>query len=154
MTLVRTLLVMLLAPVVATAQARDPIAGAWELTASKNLSTGAAIQIRTPPLHVIYADGHYVEFTANEGRQKLTAPAAELTKEQLLDRLRLQGQYGTYTVNGRTLTRHIITAAQPTNEGRQFTSEFVVEGDILVITRTTNQNEKVEDRFRRLKRAK
>jgi hypothetical protein len=154
---------VLLFPSVTAAQTRDPLAGAWELTASKNLTTGAVNQITTPPLRVIYADGYYVQFTAAAGREKGTTPTAKMTREQLLDRLRLQGQYGTYRVDGKNLVRRTIAAASPNNEGRELTSEFRVEGDELIIIRTQaaqgaqgegQKPQKIEDRYRRLKGGK
>lgn len=135
-----------------SAQSKDPIAGAWELAAQKNLTTGAAQTPIKPPLHVIYADGRYVQFTAAADRKNIDKPTAEMTKDELVDRLRMQGQYGTYRVAGGRLTRKIVIAAFPPNNGRESTSDFRVEGDTLIIVSTNaTTKEKTESRYRRLK---
>ena len=136
------------------AQGKDPIAGAWEQTSAKNLSTGRMAEMGKPPLHVIYADGQYVQFTAAADRQKIDVQPgklSDLTKEQLLDRFRVQGQYGTYKVTGTKVTRHVVSAAAPTNEGRETTSDFQIKGDELILTATNQQGEKNESHFKRLR---
>jgi len=138
----------------AIAQGKDPLAGAWEQTSVKNLSTGEVAELLKPPLHLIYADGYYVQFTASGDRQKLdVAPGktADLTKEQLVDRLRMQGQYGTYKVLGQKVTRHVVSAAAPTNEGRDTTSDFQIKGDELIVTAANPQGQKTESHFKRLR---
>jgi hypothetical protein len=133
-------------------QSRDPIAGVWELVSSKNLSTGAAESITAPPLRVIFLDGYFVQFAAEKDRQKMTTPRSEWTREQFADRLRLQGQSGTYRITGKnTFTRKIEVAADPNNEGRESVVEFRVENDTLVLVRSTAEKEKIEARYRRLK---
>jgi len=137
----------------ATAQGKDPLAGAWEQTSAKNLSTGRVADPAKPPLHVIYADGQYVQFTAAADRQKVDVGRgniSDLTKEQLIDRLRIQGQYGTYKVTGAKVTRHVVSAVSTANEGRETTSDFQVKGDELILTATNQQCEKNESHFKRL----
>ena len=145
------ILVVLLLPVGVFAQGPDPIAGAWEGVSGKNVTTGAALPDLTPPLHVIYAGGHYVQFTAAANRAKVATPVAEMTKEQLLDRYRMQGQYGTYRVQGNKVIRKIVAAANPNNEGNETTSDFRIAGDTLIITSTNPQKQTIETRFRRLR---
>ena len=142
--------VLFLLPFSVSAQSKDPVAGAWEQISSKNLKTGAMAQMPTPALHLVYADGHYVQFTAAAKRAKGNTPRAEMTKEQLVERYNLQGQYGTYRVAGNKLTRRIISAALPDNEGLESTSDFRIEGDILIVT-TSGANGGSENRYRRLK---
>jgi hypothetical protein len=142
----RLALALLLVPVAIGAQPKDPVAGAWEQLSSKNLKTGAMATLQTPPVHVIYADGHYVQFAAAAGRTKGTTPRAEMTKEQLVERYNLQGQYGTYRVVGSKLARKTISAALPDNEGTETTWDVRIEGDTLILTNATTEN-----RFRRLK---
>lgn len=136
------------------AQGRDPLAGAWESIAAKNLTTGAALPPLTPPLHVIYSNGQYVQFAARAGRPRTTTPAAELTKEQLQQMYQgVQGQYGTYRVDGNKLIRHIVSAANANNEGRDVTTEFKIEGDTLIITGAgagPTAAQMIEQRFKRL----
>jgi hypothetical protein len=144
------LLAFTLIPVVAAAQAADPLAGAWERTGARNLTTGQP-QPQAPVLHVIFSNGHYVQFGAAANRAKLAVPRDKMTREQLLERGDMQGQYGTYRVDGNKLTRRIISAADPNNEGRDAAQEFKVDGDVLTITNTNQQGQKVETRFRRLR---
>ena len=63
----------------------------------------------------------------------------------------MQGNSGTYRVEGTRLTRKIITAAAPVNEGRETTTDFRIEGDVLITTSTNAQGQKSESRFRKLK---
>jgi hypothetical protein len=146
--------VLLCAGVGLLAQGRDPLAGAWESTAAKNLTTGAALPALTPPLHLIYSNGQYVQFAARAGRPKTTTPPAELTKEQLQETFRgVQGQYGTYRIEGNKLIRHIVSAVNVNNEGRDVTTEFKIEGDTLIVTGAgapPNSGQMIEQRFRKL----
>jgi len=151
MNLARVACVVLLSSVVVSAQAKDPVAGAWERISQKNLTTGEVQAAPNPQLRVIYANGHYIQFTAEAGRNKTDKPIAELTKDEMVDRLRMQGNSGTYRVEGTRLTRKIITAAAPVNEGRETTTDFRIEGDVLITTSTNAQGQKSESRFRKLK---
>lgn len=150
-TRVLVLVGVMLLPVNALAQAKDPIAGAWEQVSSKNLTTGESQQPATPPLHLIYSDGHYVQFTAAANRAKGNTPRAQMTKEQLIERYNVQGQYGTYRVAGSKLTRKIISAAAPDNEGRESTTDFRTEGDMLIVVSKNADGQSTEARYRRLK---
>ena len=151
MRLARVACVVLFSSVVLSAQAKDPVAGAWELAAQKNLSTGAAQALQKPPLRVIYANGYYVQFTAEADRKNIDKPTAEQTKEELIDRLRMQGQYGTYRIQGSQIVRKAVAAAAPANVGREFTSDFRIEGETLVTTSQNAQGQKTESRYRKLK---
>lgn len=150
-TRVLVLVGVMLLPVNALAQAKDPVAGAWEQVSSKNLTTGESQPPATPPLHLIYSDGHYVQFTAAANRAKGNTPRAQMTKEQLIERYNLQGQYGTYRVAGSKLTRKIISAAAPDNEGRESTTDFRTEGDMLIVVSKNADGQSTEARYRRLK---
>ena len=151
MNLARIACVVLLSSVVVSAQSKDPVAGSWELAAQKNLTTGAAQTSQNPPLRVIYANGYDIQFTAQADRKKIDKPTAELTKDEMVDRLRMQGQSGTYRLEGPKLIKKVVTAAAPSNEGREFTSDFRIEGDMLVTTSENAQGQKSESRFRKLK---
>jgi len=146
-------------PMSSAAQSRDPIAGAWEVVSVKDLDSGVVSQPASvsagTPLHVIYTDGHYVQFAAAKGRPKLATPSAEMTREQLAERSRMQGQYGTYKVAGNTVVRNIVSAADPNNEGIESKSEFKVVGDSLTTTNIAafgpSQGHKVETTYKRLR---
>lgn len=150
---------LLTLPASAFGQSRDPIAGAWEMVSQKNLKTGAvtvsgANRDGAGPLRVIYLDGYYVQFAAAPNRAKLTVPAAEMTVEQLRDRLRMQGQYGTYTVNGSKVVRRTLNAADPNNVGRETTVDFGIQGDQLIVTADgtgANAGSRIEATYKRLR---
>lgn len=142
---------VLLLSITASAQSRDPVAGPWELIASKNLDTNAPNDVPAPALHVVFANGHYVQFTAASDRKVIAKPTEELTRDELVDRLRMQGQYGTYEVKGTQLIRKVIAAAFPPNTGTQQVMEFKVEGDTLITAGSNAQGIKTENRYRKLK---
>lgn len=135
----------------AFAQSTDPVAGAWEQVSTKDLKTGETRQVPAPALHVVYSGGHYVQFAAAANRAKGNTQRAEMTKEQLVERYNVQGQYGTYRVAGSKLTRKTISAVAPDNEGRENTSDFRIEGDVLIVTTTAANGGMTENRYRRLK---
>jgi hypothetical protein len=151
MNLARVACVVVLSSVVVSAQAKDPVAGAWEQTAQKNLTTGTVTQLQAPPLQVIYANGHFVQFTAASDRKKIDKPTAEMTKDELVDRLRMQGQFGTYRIQGTQLVKKIVAATGPSNVGREATLDVRVEGDTLITTGQNAAGEKTESRYRKLK---
>ena len=65
----------------------------------------------------------------------------------------VQGQYGTYRVDGNKLIRHIVSALNPNNEGRDVTTEFKIEGDTLIITGAgagPSAAQTIEQRFKKL----
>ena len=140
-----------LIPGFAAAQGTDPLGGAWELTAARNITTGQTQQQVVPSLHVIFSNGQYVQFRAAGNRAKTDVPRDKMTRDQLFERGNIQGQYGTYRVAGSKLTRRIISAADPNNEGLEVTGDFKIEGDMLTITATNPQGQSTETRFRRLR---
>ncbi len=141
--------ILLMFAVSVSAQGRDPVAGAWEALPGTNAAAGPAAQ--GAPLHLIYSNGHYVQFAAAANRAKSPKPTAEMTREELLERYQVQGQYGTYRVEGNKLIRKTISAALPTNEGRESTNEFRLDGDMLIVTGQNAQGQTTENRYKRLK---
>jgi hypothetical protein len=146
-----SVIAFLLLPIGILAQAKDPVAGAWERVSVKNVKTGEIQPQPTPPLHMLMIDGHFAQFAAAAKRAKGNTPREQMTKEQLVERYNLQGQYGTYRVAGNKLTRKTISAAAPDNEGRENTSDFRIEGDVMIITSTGADGTVTETRQRRLK---
>ena len=144
-------LTLLAVPVLATAQGADPVAGAWEMVSNRNLTTGEAQQQQTPPLRVVYASGHYAQFRAAAGRAKIDVPRDKMTRDQLFERGNIQGQFGTYRVAGSTMTRKILSAANPNIEGQEGTVEFRIQGDTMTVIATNAQGQKGEQVFRRLR---
>jgi hypothetical protein len=150
MNLARIACVVVLLSVGLSAQSRDPLAGAWELAAQKNVTTGDQTIPKTA-VRAIYADGYFVQFSAEADRKNIDKPNEELTKDEAIDRLRMQGQYGTYRVQGGKILRKIVAAAFPPNVGREFTQDFRIEGDSLVMSGPNAQGQQVESRYRKLK---
>lgn len=74
-----------------------------------------------------------------------------MTREQLLERTQMQGQYGTYRIEGNKLIRTASSAANPANEGVEIVSEFRIEGDTLITTGINVGGDRFENRYRRLK---
>jgi hypothetical protein len=133
------------------AQSPATISGAWELIGTRNITAGTPRQSPDPVLHVIFNNGQYVQFSAGANRPKTTAPIADLPREALLERFRgIQGQYGTYRVEGSKLMRHIVSAANPNTEGRDTSEEIIIEGETLTLTFPNAQGQIIEDRFQRL----
>ena len=146
-----TVLALTLLPVLAAAQAGDPVGGAWEQTYARNVTTGQTQEQTPPALHVVYSNGHYAQFRAAPSRAKLDVPREKMTRDQLLERSNMQGQYGTYRVAGNKLTRRIVSAADPSNEGREAVAEFKIDGDTMTVFGTNAQGQNTETRFRRLR---
>jgi hypothetical protein len=160
MNVCRTVAMVCIATLPATvlAQPQAPVTGAWELVSTKNLDTGAVTEGSAAgpnagaPFRVIYLDGYYVQFAAAAKRP--TTATAEMSADQLRDRLRMQGQQGTYKIAGNKLMKHVVTAADPNNDGRDITDEFRVQGDQLIVIGMgggPNRNNRVEQTFKRLR---
>lgn len=151
---------LLTLPALAFGQSRDPMAGAWEMVSQKNLKTGTVTgpavnaEAAKAPLRLIYLDGYYVQFSAAADRGKLTVPATDMTVDQLRDRVRMQGQYGTYKVSGNKVIRRTLNAADPNNVGREVTADFRVQGDQLIVTADgtgPNAGSRIETTYKRLR---
>ena len=145
-----TVLFALLLSLGALAQTRDPLARARELVSAKNLTTGRLDTQTRAPRHIIFSEGQYVHFAAAVNRAKFEKPRSQMTREELLERDNAEGQYGTYRIEGNKVTRTIASAMDPNNEGRETTSEFRIDGDILIVTGVNRQGQVTEDRYRKL----
>lgn len=130
---------------ISLAQTRDPLNGVWERTQQPNAMDPLGQDFR-----VIFMNGQYIQFGADQTRAKEPRRAAEMTKEQLVERLRLAGQYGTYRVEGDTVIREILNAANPNNSGTSRTEEFRIENDTLILVRTNQEGQRNEQRFKRV----
>ena len=63
----------------------------------------------------------------------------------------MQGQSGTYKVLGnRAISHNIEMSGDPRNEGTEQTFDVRFEGETLILTRTLDNKDKIETRFRRL----
>ena len=94
---------------------------------------------------MIYLDGYFIQFMAAAGRAKLDpATRSTWTKEQLADRIRMQGQSGTYKVLGnRAISHNIEVSGDPRNEGTEQTCDVRFEGETLILTRTLDNKDKI-----------
>ena len=117
-------------PAPALAQ-QNPLVGAWERVSQTN-DTGVANP--QPYMLVIFSeDGVFTMVNIAKGRPKTPKPVGELTPEELRSRFAgVQAVYGTYTVVGNRLTRNVVGALNPNNEGQQISDLFRIEGDTLV----------------------
>ena len=143
-------IVAVLISATALAQQRDPVAGVWEQTPGRNLTTGETQRLAAPPLRIIFSEGYFVQFRAAANRATTPLRRDEMTKEQLIERYDVQGQSGTYRISGGKLVRKTLSAVDPNNEGREGASDFRVEGDVLIITNTNAQGQALEGRYKRL----
>ncbi|MEP6714264.1 MAG: lipocalin-like domain-containing protein [Terriglobia bacterium] len=88
-----------------------------------------------PEFLVITADGYYSESELPEGREKVSKPLDQMTKEELVARYsRTAASWGTYTIVGNLLSRRHIMDLNPRAEGSDQARNFHFEGDILVLT--------------------
>lgn len=134
------------------AQSRMPFEGVWEEISSVNPNRagganagregregrGAARATTTTPnaMRRTFIDGYYSLSNAAGGRQPLTKPVPEMTKEELLDRFQsLQVQDGTYEVvaPNRILIKRRLSQF-PQNHNTEQVMEWKVTGDQLSLT--------------------
>ena len=126
-----------------SAFAQNPLEGAWEHTS------------RPGTLAICTSEGVFAVMTLPPGRPKVEKPISELTEQELRGRYAGIGlQYGTYTIAGDRLTRHVVAALDPGREGTQAVYQFRIEGDTLIITSTSDATSKTELRFRSSARLK
>jgi hypothetical protein len=138
------------------AQSRMPFEGVWEEISSVNPNRagganagregregregrGAARGSTTTTPNAMrrtFIDGYYSLSNAAGGRQPLTKPVPEMTKEELLDRFQsLQVQDGTYEVvaPNRILIKRRVSQF-PQNHNTEQVMEWKVTGDQLSLT--------------------
>jgi hypothetical protein len=91
-----------------------------------------------------------------KNRPRIDKPLGQLTNEEFGARFTgVQTVYGTYTVRGDRLTRSVVGALNPNNEGERLTSQqvsskFKIEGDTLILDRSGSWT-RAEARFRRVR---
>ncbi len=116
------------------AQATNPLVGAWERI-SLMRGTTEGQPPAAPEFLIISADGYYCESELPDGRDKVSKPLDQMTKEELVARYsRTAASWGTYTIAGNVLNRRHIMDLNPSAEGSDQTRNFHFEGDILVLT--------------------
>jgi hypothetical protein len=126
-------------------------AGTWERFLSKDAEGKPAEERLVRSFLLFSADGHYSQTTLPAGREKLTKPVKEMTREELLNRFDgVSAFYGAYTIAGNKLTRKVITATSPNSDAAEFVQTFRFEGETLILSSTT-AGSKGEARFRRVK---
>ena len=110
---------------------QNPLVGAWERVSQTN---DAGVANPQPYMLVIFSeDGVFTMVNIAKGRPKTPKPVGELTPQEFRSRFTgVQAVYGTYTVVGNRLTRNVVGALNPNNEGQQLSDLFRIEGDTLV----------------------
>ena len=100
-------------------------------------------------LGIFSEDGVFTQINIAKNRPRIDKPLAQLTNEEFRARFTgIQAVYGTYTVRGDRLTRNVVGALNPNNEGENLTSQFKIEGDTLI---ARDPATKAEARFRRVR---
>lgn len=141
------LLVCLLAWAPAYADNHDKLVGIWKRVSAKNVDTG---QENTAPVWLIVTKTHFSVVGSTADRKKIDKPLDEMTKEQLRDRIRFLGNYGTYKVEGNKMIRHRIAAINPLNEGTDLTQEFRFEGDYVTFKFKSRAGNNLETKLKRV----
>jgi hypothetical protein len=126
----------------------EKLVGVWERTGRINLSTGKTID--QYPFRLVITKKHFAFMASEPDRKKLDKPLQDMSKEELLDRLRINGTYGTYTAVGNIFTRHRIYSTNPMREGTKFSQEFSFDGEELILRTETLEGSIIEARFKRL----
>ena len=116
------------------AQSTNPLVGVWERISLKRGTTEGQPPA-APEFLIISADGYFSESELPEGREKVSKPLGEMTKEELVARFqRTAASRGTYTIQGNVLTRKHVADLNPSAEGNDQVRNFRFEGDILVLS--------------------
>lgn len=142
-----TILMLAAAPAIA----QESIVGVWQrvLLDEKGQPTPDPA-----PMLAVYTDvGIYVQVSFRLDRQE-SRPLTDLNADEL--RARFSGtsaQHGTYTVSGSRLTRRIVGAFTPLNQGREISTHYKIEGDTLVMSSNENLDmASARVRFERVKK--
>jgi len=145
------------APVLAqnTATAQGPqctkerLVGTWERVSL--LRNALSVQPPDAPLFVKFAsDGHWSMMEMPEGRPKVDKPLDQQTAQELLARFdKVEGGYGTWTINGDVLRRTHLVNIAPGGEGNNQDRLCSFEGEILALI-GTGPNRSPQARFKRL----
>jgi len=118
----------------AMAQSTNPLVGSWERI-SLMRGTTQGQPPAAPEFLILSADGYFSESEIPEGREKVSKPLDQMTKEELVARYtRTAASRGTYTIQGNVLTRKHIADLNPSAEGSDQVRNFRFEGDILVLS--------------------
>ena len=118
----------------AMGQSNNPLVGVWERI-SLMRGTTQGQPPAAPEFLIISADGYFSESEIPEGREKVTKPLEQMTKEELLDRYRrTAASRGTYSIQGNVLIRKHIADLNPNAEGSDQVRNFRFDGDILVLS--------------------
>src|SRR4051812_44504804 len=118
----------------AMAQSSNPLVGVWERI-SLMRGTTQGQPPAAPEFLIISADGYFSESELPEGREKVSKPLDQMTKEELVARFtRTAASRGTYTIQGNVLTRKHIADLNPSAEGSDQVRNFRIEGDILILS--------------------
>jgi len=140
------------------ARSAPSVVGTWEATSQTMNGREVKVPWETTggkqqgAVRVIYtAEGHYMTVRVPTGRP-LEKPDAERTAQDWVAQYQgLAAQYGTYTVSGDRLTRRIVSAVRPQNEGTQVVLTFQVDAETLTTTQQPSNDQVLRTRYRRVK---
>ncbi len=128
----------------------NPLVGTWVRISL--LRNSFSVQPPDAPLYVFFgADGYYSMMEFPAGRPKVGKPLEQQTPQELLSRFdKLEGAYGTYTINGQLVNRHSLGGMSPgaDGEGDQLRG-WHFEGNIMPLT-GTGPTRSPQARMRRL----
>ena len=126
---------------------QNPLVGTWERVFQADEQGNPS---PNPYMLVIFSsDGVFTQINIAKNRPRVDKPLSQLTNEEFRARFTgVQAVYGTYSVTGDRITRNVIGALNPNNEGEQLTSQFKVEGDTMT---ALDPKTKTQARFRRVR---
>jgi len=130
---------------VVSAQAQTPLTGVWEV--EEITRDGGRFQgTSTEPGLIFFGDEHYSVMHVNAPRplEPEDTPRRELSYEQMLAAYDpFTANAGTYEVEGTTVTmRPSVTLSARFISGVEATSEYRMDGDMLVLTSTNDDGER------------
>jgi hypothetical protein len=134
---------------VAHAQARS-LTGAWKRVSLRD-SSAHPFPPRAVPSFAIFADGYFSQSSMPAGRPKIAKSLKDMSKEEIVSLIEDTAAWsGSYTLDGTTLTRTIVSDLDPSGEGTKFVQVARFAGDTLILN-SPNPANRSEARFVRVR---
>jgi hypothetical protein len=125
------------------------LVGTWERTSL--MLDGKATPPPAPEIILLGEDGWFSQTQLLKGRERLSKPMEEYTKEDFLKSFKnLAAARGTYNIAGNKFTRKHVADVDPNLVGYEDVREFALDGDTLTLRGTNPAGVKVESKYRRL----
>ena len=128
------MVLLLLAALTASAQARNPLVGVWTVAEGTTLPSGS---VRENPKGMLIFSGRHFSWIIFFGKRPDYRSPAEATDPQKVAVFETFGaNAGTYTVSGSTVTLHLEAAKHPYMHAPGYTEEwnFKTDGNTLTMT--------------------